>query len=66
LMNRVISSLSYSFFSSSSSSSSLELSIIICFFFLFLLALRAMPYFHEEVMPLDKFLTWLAFSTIIS
>jgi hypothetical protein len=67
-MKRVISSGTYSMLtsSSSSSSSSLELSSTTFLLLPFLLALKAMSYFLEEVMPLDKFLTWLAYSTSIS
>jgi hypothetical protein len=69
-MNRAISSGSYpvlsSSLSSSSSSSSLELSSTTFLLLLFLLALKAISYFLEEVMPLDRFLTWVASSTSIS
>jgi hypothetical protein len=59
-MKRGISSGSYPMLSSllpSSSSSSLEISSITFLLLLFLLALKAISYFLEEVMPLDRFLT---------
>jgi hypothetical protein len=49
-----------------SSLSELELSTTICLFLLFLLALKAISYFLVVVMPLERFLTWLASSIYIS
>jgi hypothetical protein len=60
-MKRAISSWSYPILSSSLSSSSsfsLELSSIAFLLLLFLLALKAMSYFVEEMIPVDKFLTY--------
>jgi hypothetical protein len=60
-MKRAISSWSYPILSSSLSSSSsfsVELSSIAFLLLLFLLALKAMSYFVEEMIPVDKFLTY--------
>jgi hypothetical protein len=67
-MKRAISSGSYSVLSSllSSSSSSLELSSTTFLLLLFFVALKAMPCFFEEMIPLDKILTCQASSTSIS
>jgi hypothetical protein len=64
LMKRVISSGSYLVLSSllSSSFSSLELSSTTFLLLLFFVALKAMCYFFEEMIPLDKFLTCWASS----
>jgi hypothetical protein len=68
LIKRVISSGSYKVLSLSlsSASSSLELSSITFLLLLFLIALKAMSYFFEEMIPLDKILTCWASSTSIS
>jgi hypothetical protein len=54
-MKRAISSGSYLVLSSSSSS--LEVSSITFLLLFFFVALKAMSYFFEELIPLDKFLT---------
>jgi hypothetical protein len=61
-MKRAISLASHSELSSSSSSpiSSLELSAATYLFLLFLLALKAISCFLVVVMPLERFMTWLA------
>jgi hypothetical protein len=67
-MKRAISSGSYLVLLSllSSSSSSLELSSTTFLLLLFFVALKAMSYFFEEIIPLDKFLTCWVSSTSIS
>jgi hypothetical protein len=67
LVKRAISLGSYPMlYSPSSSSSSLELSSTTLLLLPFLLALKAMPCFLEDVMPLDRFLTLLVSSMSIS